>query len=194
VCCKPPRTSRTRRRYVASVRRPPPWRLSQRPAPRQASRRTSPKALDALIADGLQGECDQLLQDDLVRLGADTAQRLTDPPGILDRIGISEPTIGSIVVDVATVVVDVAEDYEGGTSVCTVTADAEVVVEGLMDKGLAITAEASGLVRVIDLEFNDHTAYVAVVDPIEIEAEFDATANEHVESVEDVNFLGSTLR
>jgi hypothetical protein len=73
-----------------------------------------------------------------------------------------------------------------------VFAEAALVIEGLMSKGDASMSEDSGLVEIIDFDYNRLDALVAVTAAQTVQVEFDATATLDAQSVDDVNFVSAS--
>ena len=92
-------------------------------------------------------------------------------------------------VDASTIDSQVVEEFEGGTMLCSVFAEASLIVEGLMGKNDAIVSAENRLVEILDLHYNPAYALVAITAPQPVEAEFNATVTPDVESVDDVNFV-----
>jgi hypothetical protein len=108
-------------------------------------------------------------------------------------VRVAGATINRIDVVPETVIVDVVDDYEEGTTASNVQAEIELHVDGVMAKSDAIAAEGSGLVEILDNDFNRHDALVSVIAGIPAQVDFEAIATPEVESVEDLRLVGGTL-
>lgn len=140
-------------------------------------------SIEELLKPYLQGVCDGLADEPIDSLGD------IEIPDLLD---IGEAAVSELQIDARTIDVHVIEDYDGGTKVCTVFAEADLAVEGLMSKSDAVTSTESGLVKIIDFDHNRHYALVAVTAAQVVQVEFDATITQDAESVDDVNFVRAT--
>jgi hypothetical protein len=140
-------------------------------------------SIEELLEPYLLGVCDGLADEPIDSLGD------IEIPGFLQ---ISEATVSALQINTLTIDVQVIEEYEGGTQVCTVFAEADLVVEGLMFKSDASAWVESGFVKIIDFDHNRHYARVIVAAGQAIEVEFDAIVTLDAESVDDVNFVKAT--
>lgn len=115
--------------------------------------------------------------------------------GLLDLGGVrvGQATVRQIHVLPETVIVDVVDEYEGGTTASNAQAEIELYVDGIMTKSDAIAAEASGLVVIIDYDLNRHDALVSIIAAIPAQVDFEAIATAEVESVEELRLVGGTL-
>jgi hypothetical protein len=135
-----------------------------------------------LLEPYLQGACELRLLDEPV--ASWPAVEFTGLPAL------HEPTIQSVELDLSTAYVDVVDEYEGGSELCTVTALGSLVVDGQMAKGDAIMSAASGEVEIVDPDFNRHYALVLAAASVPVQVEFSAFITRDVESVEDVSLSG----
>lgn len=111
------------------------------------------------------------------------------------QLDISEAAVHELKVHTDTIDVHVVEEYEFGAKVCSVFAEAALVAEGLMAKADAAMSAESGLVEIIDFDYNPHYALVAVKSAQLVQVEFDATVTQVTvegDSVDDVNFVSAT--
>lgn len=152
-------------------------------APGSGEPEYSSPSIEELLKPYLQGVCDGLADEPIDSFGD------IEIPGLLD---ISEAAVSELQIDPLTIDVHVIEEYEGGTKVCTVFAEADLVVEGLMSKSAAAASAESGLVEIIDFDHNRHYAQVAVAAGQAVQVEFEATVTLDAESVDDVNLVQAT--
>lgn len=143
----------------------------------------SSPSIEELLKPYLQGACDALVDESIDSFGD------IEVPGLLD---VSEAAVSELQIDPSTIDVHVIEDYDGGTKVCSVFAEADLAIEGLMSKGDAVISAESGLVEIIDFDHNRHYAFVAVTATQVVQVEFDATVTQDAESVDDVNIVRAT--
>ena len=80
-------------------------------------------------------------------------------PGSLN---VSEAAVHKLQVHTSTIDVHVVEEFDNGSMVCSVFAEAALMVEGLMGKGDAAMSLANGLVEIINFDDNGLDALVAV--------------------------------
>jgi hypothetical protein len=146
-----------------------------------------PMSVTALLGSRLQGACDQLIGAAICPHADDRSSGISiafDLPS-----DMSEPTVHEFEINETSVVVNVDEEFEGGTLGCNVTSEATLTVEALMAKADAYASADVGLVRLFEEDFNDH--YASVHFDIEVEMTFLAIANPEYESVEDLTFDGA---
>lgn len=140
--------------------------------------------LASLLTPDLQSVLDNLVGEDLGDLG--------DLDKLLDGLLVHEPTLQSFEIDLSTVVIDPVENYEGGTQSCNITAHAAIIVDGLMSKGDATMAEAAGLAEVTEPDWNRQEAAVQISPAFPVQVEFSAIVTVDAESVEMLEYTGST--
>lgn len=170
------RMALTGEKYTAARR----WFLAQKPG---ATNRPRP-TLAVLLTPDMQSVLDNLVGQDLGKLG--------DLHQLLDGLLVHEPTLQSLEIDPSTVVIDPVEAYEGGTQSCNITAQAAILVDGLMSKGDTTMAEAAGLVEVTDPNWNRYEAAVQISPALPVQVEFSAIVTVDAESVEMLEYTGST--
>lgn len=143
----------------------------------------SSPSIEELLRPSLQSVCDGLADEPIDSLG---------DIEIPDLLNISEAAVSELLIDALMIDVQVIEEYDGGTKVCTVFAEANLVVEGLMSKSDAAASAESGLVEIIDFDYSRHYAQVVVAAGQAVQVQFDAIANPDAESVDDVSFVKAT--
>lgn len=141
--------------------------------------------LASLLTPDLQSVLDNLVGEELGKLG--------DLDQLLDGLLVHQPTLQCFEIDLSTVVIDPVEDYEGGTQSCNITAHAAIIVDCLMSKGDATMAEAAGLAEVTDPDWNRHEAAVQISPAFPVQVEFSAIVTVDAESVEMLEYTGSTI-
>jgi hypothetical protein len=110
-----------------------------------------------------------------------------------EHLDLSEATVQSLVADFDTLVVQTAEEFEGGTQAIHATVEAELVWEGLLMKMQAHALVQSGGAEFIDADFNDHYSLVQIVEDEPVTATLTGIADPHAESIESLNFDGVAL-
>jgi hypothetical protein len=144
-----------------------------------------PPSAEELLLGAVEGWAESQVNEPVDHVGAPGGLAL----GIDLPSGMSDPFVQEIVVHPTSLDVQVHEEFDGGTLGCNVTAEADVVIEGMMSKAEAISAETAGEVKFVDFDFTEHTASVALT--AWIEATFIAIVTPESEMVDDVIFEGA---
>lgn len=98
---------------------------------------------------------------------------------------LHEPTVGELALRPWTTYSQAYDEYEGGTLATTVFVQAELHVEGHMFKSEALASADSGAASVLEFDFNEHYAQVALGQTLVVEIEFNAIVTPDAESVDD---------
>lgn len=138
-----------------------------------------------LLSDSVADACDGLVDRDVADLGSVDLD-LQLPPGSSDAY------VYGVEAKLDTLVNHPVEKFEGGTEISHVHVHAEVIVAAIVSKGDATTLDASGLVDVLDWDYNRHYAQVAFTTPQVLQFEFDATYTLDAESLDDLRFSGAS--
>lgn len=104
---------------------------------------------------------------------------------------LSEPEVHDVVWDQDTLITDVAEVFEGGTSAVSGSCIADVWVDGVMAKGDVAAWSGPGVVVVLDADLTAHDSEVSLSEPVRVQFEFTAIVDGV--SVEDFTLLGAGL-
>lgn len=152
-----------------------------------SARRSTPSphptpSVEELVEPILQQTCDEFIDAPIGLLGD---IEVTGP------VSVSEATVHRLRVNAITIEAEVVEELEGRTLVCIVSAEASLIVEGLMAKDDASVSAENGLVEILDLYHDPDHALVAITAPQTVDMEFSATVTPDAESVDDVNFVGA---
>jgi hypothetical protein len=140
----------------------------------------STRSVENLVMPYLQHICDNLTDESIDSLG---------DVEVAGPVRVSEAAVHQLRVDASTIDSQVVEEFEGGTMLCSVFAEASLIVEGLMGKNDATVSAENRLVEILDFHYNRAYALVAITAPQPVEAEFNATVTPDAESVDDVNFV-----
>lgn len=143
----------------------------------------STPSLEALLKPHLQHVCDKLVEESIDSLGD------IEVPGPLN---VSKAAVHELQVHTSTIDVHIVEEFDNGSMVCSVFAEAALMAEGLMGKGEAAISVENGLVEIIDFDYDGLYALVAVTAAQAVEVEFDATVTLDAESVDDINFISAS--
>jgi hypothetical protein len=161
---------------------PPPDDYDDLFPPDEDIPRRSALSVEVLVKPLLQHKCDDLADEPVDSLG-DVEVR--------GQVTVDEAAVHQLQIDPTTIDVHVIEEFEGGTMLCSLFAEASLTVEGLMRKNDAATAAEKSLVQILEHHSQDY-ALVAITTPQAIQVEFDATVTPEAESVDDLNFVGAT--
>lgn len=141
----------------------------------------STPSVENLVKPLLQHICDDFAGESIDSLGH---------VEVSGQVTVGEPAVYQLQVDPTTIDVHLIEEFEGGTVLCSVFAEASLTVEGLMRKSDATAAAENRLVQILEHPSQDY-ALVAITAPQAIQVEFDATVTPEAESVDDLNFISA---
>lgn len=141
-----------------------------------------PKSLDKLLAGAPQSLGDHLIGEEIGVRGSGSTIEIEVPDDMRD------PTVHAFHIPDTTIVVQVDEEFEGGTLACNGSANGKMTVQVLMSKAEAETAIATGRASMLLADWDDDDSAVGF--DLEVEVNFQAIVNPDYEGVEDVMFDG----
>jgi hypothetical protein len=137
----------------------------------------------------------EVITDLKSRIGQDLDD-LGDPDmlcDLLDGLRVTEPTLQVVEVFDNSAHIDVIQTYAGGTAGVNVAVAATLVLDAVMDKASAISAEATEQVEFVDFNYTAHDALDQISGRPEVEFRFTAIVETELGSVESLDFHGGCI-